>query len=84
MGFFWPDAIIEPAPSPLARAGRVLHWVSLIFAVAPASLGAYLLWQWFALPDQDSFVVAMSAACFGMGLATGLAGRGLRYILAGE
>lgn len=75
--FFWPTRL-NPNPTALTRAGRVLHWIGTIIAGAMAALVAAFLpgsdhpeWSGLILVGFWMFVIY-----FG--------GRGLRYILSAE
>lgn len=77
MNFFWPT---EPDPDPgiLARLGRVLHWLSI-------ALGAFFVAGGLAIVLVDGLHEFSGGFGFVLGgVMVALAGRGLRYILAGE
>lgn len=76
MSFFWPTNP-KTDPGVLARAGRVLHWTALAFALALAATG-------LASFNSAGTDPALGWLCLALAAAFTLAGRGLRYILAGE
>ena len=73
----WPGR--EAPDSPLVRAGRVVHWAS-----AAAAIGALIL-ALAVLLFGDSDIASSKSAELAVGaFLLMLAGRGGRYILAGE
>lgn len=84
MSFFWPTNI-KPAPGAVARLGRVLHWISLLLAIAALVTGVV------SVQSQASYQVLSfhlfwntMGPVFMAAVGIALFGRGLRYILSGE
>ena len=71
MNFLWPTSL-KTEPGLLARFGRVLHWLSIPMAVLLAHVG-------LSRPMSEWLTTEIWGAA-----ATYLAGRGLRYLFAGE
>jgi hypothetical protein len=72
LNFFWPTAPVYD-PGILGRLGRLVHWLAILLWIA---LLAFAL---FGLTSTDSrFAWGL------IGVAVALAGRGLRYVMAGE
>lgn len=76
MSFFWPTNRKQET-TVLVRAGRVLHWT------ASGVAGTVALFCIFAIFENDADAGSMFAFCI-LAALFALAGRGLRYILAGE
>lgn len=76
MGIFWPSDV-KSEPNAVARAGRVLHWTFLGFAVVWLGLAALIVAEGGA--DSGYPVILIPFAAISAAI-----GRGLRYILAGE
>jgi hypothetical protein len=95
MSLFWP-ARSKAETTVLVRLGRVLHWVSVLMAVAIILLGpfargqrapCYPHGQWDICPPPPSWFEEWGAPilfAFAVGAVVVLIGRALRYILAGE
>ena len=91
MDFFWPTKL-KAEPSGIARLGRVLHWMALIAAITFLGAAGWLDWLGQTSPNNGwtyesySLESAAGALLLPAMAATGiyLAGRAVRYVLAGE
>ncbi len=75
-GFFWPTQV-QAAPTIVARLGRFLHWAGIVLA-APFVAVTVLIAITEPSGDYGYFIALLLAAPVYM------AGRGARYVLAGE
>lgn len=78
MNFLWP-AELNPDPGVIGRLGRVLHWVGVLFGLLVAGV------VWFSFSQMDGTdLPPLAAGCVAAAAFFAMAGRGLRYIFAGE
>lgn len=76
MSWFWPDKVREDA-GVVARAGRVLHWISIVIAVAICAL-------YWAIAFESGIDWGLQTGFGATAVVVALLGRGARYILSGE
>lgn len=75
MSLIWPSRTVSD-PSALARLGRLLHWVAALIGAPIFLIGLYRI---IAGPEREGFVFNLV-----LGALIYFAGRGLRFLLAGE
>lgn len=80
MSLFWPKAIVSE-PGPFGRAGRLIHWTALV--VATLCVAAALADASQGTTDEGDGMISL-IFFGGLGVVIYFAGRGMRYILAGE
>jgi hypothetical protein len=81
MGMFWPDHI-DPAPGILGRLGRFLHWVAMVIAAIIVVGGIAIII--ISNSPGPEWLFGGGALILGIALVVYFAGRGLRYLFAGE
>lgn len=74
MNWLWPH-VINPSQGFFGRLGRLAHWAGILLAVGCALVPFFT----YGGPDLQTF-----AAAFGFGAFFYMAGRGVRYLFAGE